>query len=123
MRFWRFFFGFAGLYNLVIGAGMLFGSHAIAAQLGLSAGAELYFIEFIGMMIAVFGVAYLRVAADPPAGRGLVFIGLLGKLGAAALTTAHQHDLPPSTVALGLSDIPFALLFLIFLLRGPREAR
>lgn len=123
MRFWRNFFAFSALYNVVIGLAMLLAAGQAAATMGLSPGAGVYFVQFAGALIATFGIAYALVAADPPAGRNIVFVGVIGKLAAVALTLAHQHDLPRSTVLLGMSDILFALVFLIFLLRGPRPVR
>ncbi len=123
MRFWRSFFAFSALYNVVIGLGMAAAAGQAAANMGLPPGVGVYFVQFVGALIATFGLGYALVAVDPPAGRAIVFVGLIGKLAAVALTLAHQHDLPASTVMLGLSDILFALVFLTFLLRGPRPVR
>lgn len=123
MGFWRNFFAFSALYNVLIGLGMVIGAGQAAANLGLPPGVGVYFVQFVGVLIAIFGAAYALVAADPPAGRNIVLVGVIGKLAAVALTLAHQHDLPASTVMLAMSDILFALVFLTFLLRGPRPVR
>ena len=121
MRLWRGFFGFAGFYNLLIGLGMVAASGAIAADMGLSPpGAGGYAIQFIGLMIAVFGLGYLLVAHNPIRHRGIVTIGVAGKIAAAALAILHRADLPVSTFYLSLTDLPFAAVFLIFLARAAK---
>ena len=64
MRFWRNFFAFSALYNVVIGLAMLLAAGQAAATMGLSPGAGVYFVQFAGALIAAkhpqFTTVHLR---------------------------------------------------------------
>jgi hypothetical protein len=76
----------------------------------------------VGLMIAVFGVGYAMVSAAPAKNRGIVWIGVIGKIGAAVLAAVQFNAgvIPFSTFLLGMGDLVFVALFALFLWRGPR---
>jgi hypothetical protein len=122
MTFWRGLFAFAAFVNLAVGGAMAAAPARVAEQLGVTGPGGPYAITMVGMMIAVFGVGYAIVARNPAGNRGIVWIGIVGKLGAAALAAMQYAAglIPTSTFALGMGDVVFAALFALFLWRGPR---
>lgn len=122
MSFWRGLFAFAATYNFAVGGAMLAAPGRAAEGLNISGAGGPFAIAMAGMLIAVFGVGYAMVARAPAANRSIVWIGLLGKLGAVTLATMQfaQKLIPLSTFALGMGDLAFAALFALFLWRGPR---
>src|SRR5262245_40907769 len=124
MNLWRGLFAFAALWNLAVGGAMLAAPARAAEGLGISGAAGPVAIAMSGMLIAVFGIGYAMVSAAPAANRGIVWIGLIGKIGAATLGTMQftAGIIPVSTFALGMGDLVFVAFFALFLWRGPRPA-
>jgi hypothetical protein len=124
MRFWRGLFAFAAIYNFAVGGAMLAAPGRAAEGLNITGAGGPFAIAMVGMLIAVFGVGYAIVARAPAANRGIVWIGLISKLGAAPLATMQfaLGLIPVSTFALGLGDLAFAALFAAFLWRGSQPA-
>lgn len=119
---WRVLFAVAALYNLAVGGAMLATPDALAAQLNVEGAGAAFALMMSGLLIAMFGVGYALVARDPAGNRGIVWIGMIGKIGAAALgTIQYQAGIVPfTTFALGMGDLVFVALFALFLWRGPR---
>lgn len=119
MKLWRVFFSIAAAVNLLMGAMMMAAPSRVAEQLGVAGSGGPYAIFMIGMMVAVFGLGYALTARRPAEHRGIVIIGAVGKLGAAALAAVQysQQIIPFSTFALGMGDLVFALGFGLFLWR------
>ena len=117
MRLRRLFFLAAALNNLIIGAMMLIGADAAAAQIGVSGPGAGYSVGFGGLLVAVFGVAYALVAYRPLPNRNLVAIGALGKAGAVVLASWHamHNHIPQSVYLLAMGDLVFVAIFCIFL--------
>src|SRR5579864_8464034 len=121
----RWLFGVSAATNLAVsGALLLFGSF-VARRLPLDpiVGTNVVLFNFAGMMIGVFGYAYVRVALDPDRFRPLIHVAAIGKLLAVAsaglpwLTGIVSARLP-----LVLSpDLAFAILFLDYLRRTTVE--
>lgn len=124
MTLWNALFSLAALVNLGVGGAMAATPREVAAQLGVLGPGAPYAITMVGMMIAVFGVGYAIVARDPARNRGIVWLGVIGKFGAAGLAALQyaQGLIPQTTFVLGMGDAVFAALFLLFLWRGPRAA-
>jgi hypothetical protein len=122
MNLWRVLFAFAAIWNLAVGGAMLAAPARAAEGLGISGAAGPFAIAMCGMLIAVFGVGYAMVAAQPAQNRGIVWIGLIGKIGAATLGALQYVAgiIPVSTFALGMGDLAFAAAFAAFLWLGPR---
>lgn len=124
MSFWRGFFAFAALYNFAVGGVMLAAPAQAAAQLNIAGAGGPFAIAMSGMLIAVFGIGYAMVAYAPARNRGIVWIGLIGKVGAAVLATMQytQGIIPAGTFALGMGDLAFVVLFALFLWRGSQPS-
>ncbi len=124
MKVWRGFFAFASVYNLGVGAIMAAAPERVAGQLGVTGPGGAYAIAMVGLLIAVFGVGYAMVSYAPSRNRGIVWIGLIGKLGAVTLGSMQYAAgiVPASTFALAMGDLAFAAMFALFLWRGPRLA-
>lgn len=122
MNLWRAFFAFAALFNIAAGGAMVAGPVRIGAQLGAEGAGAPYAVMMVGLLIAVFGLGYAIVARAPAQNRGIVWIGLASKLGAVALgwTQYDAGALPTSMLPLIGSDLMFAVLFALFLWRGPK---
>lgn len=122
VTFWRGLFGFAAFYNFAVGGAMLAAPERVCEQLNISGAGGPFAVAMAGMLIAVFGVGYAMVSAAPAKNRGIVWIGLIGKVGAAVLATIQFNAgiIPQSTFLLGIGDLVFVALFALFLWRGPR---
>lgn len=122
LTFWRGLFAFAAFYNLAVGGAMLAAPTRIAAQLGVSGTGAVYAMLMVGLMIAVFGVGYAIVSAAPGKNCGIVWMGAIGKIGAAVLAAVQFNAgvIPFNTFLLGMGDLVFVALFALFLWRGPR---
>lgn len=122
LTIWRGLFAFAAFWNLAVGGVMLAAPARVAEQLQISGPGGPFAVTMAGLLIAVFGIGYALVSAAPANNRGIVWLGVIGKLGAAALAALHFYagNLPFNTFALGMGDIAFAALFALFLWRGPR---
>jgi len=121
-RFWRGLFAFAAFYNLAVGGAMMAASARVATQLNIFGPGGAYAVMLAGLLIAVFGIGYAIVAAAPAKNRGIVWMGVIGKAGAAGLAAAQfsAGAIPFNTFLFGLGDLVFMLAFGLFLWRGPR---
>jgi hypothetical protein len=73
------------------------------------------------LCIAVFALAYLWIARDPPGHRDLIRLGLIGKPFVFLICLGHVlfgHAAPAMAVG-GLGDLVFAVLFWRYLGRHP----
>lgn len=118
---WRIIFGLAAVFNFIVGASLVFAPGQGVARLGIASAepALLALAQLAGAMIVVFGVGYAMVAQDPAGGRQVARLGVIGKLAAFALGTAHYlaGAFPAQAFYAGCGDLVFALLFLAFLVR------
>jgi len=117
----RWLFGIAGMFNLAVGFALLFARAKLAAMLRLDpvGGTGVVFANLTGMFVALFGVAYLRIAGDPAAYRPYIHLGAAGKLFAVVcVLVPWWMGAVPATLPIVVSaDLVFALLFLDFLRR------
>ncbi len=118
MRAVRPIFIAAALFNLFVGAAMM----AAPAWVGELAGspyhpAALLTVRTAGLLIAVFGIGYAFVAADPLRNRDLIRLGIIGKSSFIAFVAVACVDgaLPWRALLSVLADIVFVALFLISL--------
>jgi hypothetical protein len=107
----------AALNNLIIGGIMLFGADQAAARIGVMGPAAGYVVGFGGLLVAIFGVAYVLVAYRPLPNRNLVFVGALSKACAVVLASWHAlaGHIAQSTYQLAMGDLIFVLIFCVFL--------
>ena len=117
----RWLFRIAAAFNFAVAAGLLFLRPWLTPMLKLDppTGTNLVAVNVAGVMVATFGYAYARVAADPVRHRPYVTLGIVGKVLVVAgtlvpfLTGTIDWRLP----ALSGADVVFSILFLDFLRR------
>jgi hypothetical protein len=115
---WRVVFLASAMFNGAVGVGMTIDMSQYAIPAGLEAARyDPLYSPVLGWFILLFGFLYLAVWRDLD-NRAIVFVGMIGKLGAAALMwLAWARGLAPLSMAtLTIVDIFFALLFAAFLL-------
>lgn len=118
MRVWRGFFALAGLFNLAGGLWGFFHPLAPWVDAGMAPPRYPFAFQLLLLAVAILGVGYLIVASDPPAHRGLVWIGLLTKIAGAAMTwwAVADGQLPAAARWQPLVvDLPWAVGFALFL--------
>jgi hypothetical protein len=121
-RLWRAVFLTGAVFNWIVGASLMFDTAEFAASAGLEvARYDAFYSPAVGWFIVIFGFLYWAVWRDLE-NRAIVLIGMVGKLGAVALTwLAFARGLVPfSMAALTLIDVAFAALFATFLLTRRR---
>jgi hypothetical protein len=118
----RWLFGTAAFFNLLVGLNLVVLRHWVQTPLlplDLIAGTNLVLANLAGLLVASFGYAYARVAADPVTFRPYIHLGAIGKLLAVAGIVwpwwigAVSWKLP----ALVGIDLVYAVLFLDYLRR------
>ena len=117
----RWLFGISAATNVAVSGALLFFGSFVARGLALDpiVGTNVVLFNFAGMMIGLFGYAYVRVAMDPARFRPLIHVTALGKLLAFAsaalpwLTGITSSRLP----VLLSADVVFAVLFFDYLQR------
>jgi len=70
------------------------------------------------LAIAAFGFGYWMVVSNPVAYRGVVILGLIGKIGVVAIAFGHYFfvgDVNFNLASLTLGDVIFAVLFFRYL--------
>jgi len=119
MRFWRFFFAVAGLFNLLGGAIGLLDVGAGFERQGLPPPVYPFAFQILLGAVMILGIGYLMVAWNPARHRGIVWIGLLTKLDGFAFTTWAIWDgqLPRSAWWQPVvNDLVWAIGFAAFLI-------
>lgn len=67
------------------------------------------------MAIALFGYGYWMVSRDPVAHRGIIVLGIIGKLGVVSVMFAHYFfgtDMNLRQALLALVDLTYAVIFI-----------
>jgi hypothetical protein len=109
----------SGLYDLVIGAGLLLAPVTIAAWFGTPTPSPLLFPSVAGWLLVVIGIGYWQPYRRPDAHRAYLWImGPLLKGGGAALFVIDHfaRQSPPSFLLFALTDGTLALVTLWALL-------
>ena len=75
------------------------------------------------IVVLIFGIGYLIVAYDPPARKGIIFLGAMGKIVVGImfyylLAIDRVTLLPPLA---GTGDLIFTLYFVHYLVKGHQE--
>jgi hypothetical protein len=117
------FFAVAALFNIAVGAAMVIVPSRIAMHLNVDGLGAPYVVATVGLLIVAFGIGYGMVAQDPAHNRGVIWIGMIGKLGVAGLGALQfaAAIIPFRYLALGMTDVVFAGLFALFLWRTRRR--
>ena len=127
IRYSRWLFGSAATFNIAIGSVLLFFASWLGSLLHIdaSAGSAMVAVNLAGGFVALFGVAFALVAADPSTYRPYVLLGAVGKIMAVAIVAANCFfgAAPMSVLAIVSGDLVFAALFIDFLRRSGRSLR
>ena len=118
MVFWRRFFCFAGLFNLLGGAAGFFTYRSMFADAGLPSPLYHHPFQLIFILVMILGIGYLMVWRDPMGHRGIVWIGLLTKVAGffVSLHALRLGELPQSSALQPwIVDFPFVIAFGLFL--------
>src|SRR5262245_55584895 len=101
----RYLLRFAGCYNLLVALNLTVFYHEAFRTLGLEKPSLLLYVQLVGLLVGLFGVGYLIVAANPVENRNVLLLGFLSKLLGSVLGVGY--------VALGKLGMSF-LVLLIF---------
>jgi len=123
---WKKFFVVAGLWNFsFVLAAFLMPVFFIRLMYGIHT--DNFYIIYLNLAffvaVALFGIAYFMIAIDPPANTNLVILGIIGKT-AVAFTFYYLFAIGRISflaILAGTGDLLFALYFLHYLVKGPRE--
>ncbi len=121
-------FRLAAIFNFAVAAGLLLGRPVLTPLLRMdpASGTNAMLIDLAAALIAVFGYAYARVAADPQTYRPYIALGVIGKVLVVAVAAVHflAGSVAWPLPALASGDLLFAGLFLLYLRRSSlREVR
>lgn len=119
--FWKRFFLFCGIWNLlIVGLPMALAPSWMAATSGLElpSGSWL-FVRMAGLIIATFGVGYFMVSNDLDRHRSIVTLGLIGKIAVGLMFAIYwiNGGISFRAFVTGASDLLFAAFFWRFLSR------
>ncbi|MBU2552699.1 MAG: hypothetical protein KKB20_30075 [Proteobacteria bacterium] len=122
---WRVVFLIAALMNFVGAAGALWRpAQNIKLMYGLENSPDLllFLNRWLWWIVLLFGIGYLLIAWEPARFPGIVIMGAVGKaLFAANWIYLRAHGRATNLVLFPSAwDTVFALLFLIYLIGGPR---
>lgn len=114
----------SGLYDLIVGALLLFASDAVAAIFAVPPANPPIFANLVGLFLISIGVGYYLPWRDPVRHRGYMWV--MGPLlkGAGALIFVLDYlyrGSPASFLVFAASDGTLALLTLVALLRDGRR--
>jgi hypothetical protein len=120
---------FAGVFNLLAGAGMICLYHEGFQRLGVQKPGLILPVQVMGILVALFGVGYLLVAANPVENRNLLMLGFWSKALSSAVAMWYvcpwaAHPLPWwFAVVVFFADVIYLPPFYVILRRLYRMAR
>ncbi|HUO97361.1 MAG TPA: hypothetical protein VMU01_01755 [Rhizomicrobium sp.] len=113
MRWIKSLFVIAGIYDVVLGLGMLVASSQIA-HLASIALPDPGYVEFPALLVALFGIMFLHVAGNPAARRVLIPYGMGVKASYSGVVFWHQLTGSVAALWIPLAWADFAFLVLFF---------
>ena len=125
LKYWRWFFLLAAAHNILGGLMLLVRFDAVLAEMGFATASPRFLLQLLFISVIIFGVAYLVIALNPLASRGLVFIGLLSKLAGAMMSyrAMYRHELVADWTGPLIHDVVWAIGFGVFLVYArPRSS-
>lgn len=122
MRPWQALFAAAALSYIAVAAALLARPPRFAMHLGISGEGAPFVIAYIAVLLAAFGIGFAIAATAPHRYRGVVWAGMLAKLGLVGVATAHfaAEVIPFRYYVLATGEVLFAALFGVFLWRTRR---
>ena len=116
----------SGLYDLIVGALLLFASSTLAAVFGVPPASPPIFAELLGLFLIAVGVGYYLPWQDPDRYRGYMWVmgPLLKGGGAIAFALDYLYRASPASFLLfAASDGTLALVTLYALLTRQRSRK
>jgi hypothetical protein len=116
-RTWRWVFLAKAVWNCVVSVLFFFADDAIRAWLGAPAADPAYRSMFLALAFT-FGLGYWRVSRDLDGDRDIVWGGVIGQCSVFAVLANEvwvARRLPPTFLVMGVVDLVFAVLFMVFL--------
>lgn len=118
-KFYRGLWVVAGIFNVIGGLAIFIFADTVFGTIGKSTPVPpLYYQAWIAMF-ATIGIGYWIVALDLYKNRGMVIIGIIGKLAFASLcfynAIAYPGQIPPVLIGAAVADVTFVLFFWRFL--------
>ena len=116
---------FAGGYNLLVGINLCVFYHEMFKFFALPKPSLIMYVQLVGILVALFGVGYWRVAFRPIQNRDLLLLGFLSKLFGTLLGTGYVllGKMPPIfLVILIFSDLVYLPFFWLIIRRVYRIA-
>ena len=116
-------FWIAALYDFVIGAAFLVAPAAMFSRLGITPPNHWGYVNFAAGVVAIFGIAFAMVAANPVRHRNIIPLGMLLKVTYCATVFGHQlfGSIPSIWVWFAWADLAFLILFIAAWLTLPRS--
>jgi hypothetical protein len=108
-------FTIGGIYDALLGAAFLFCGAAIYHVTGVTPPNHFGYIQFPALLLIIFGVMFLRVAADPVKNRDLMLYGVALKASYSGVAFWHQlhGGIPTLFIPWAWADLVFLVLFLL----------
>jgi hypothetical protein len=106
-------FIFAGIYEVLLGAGFVFFSGAIFARAGVPLPNHMGYLHFPALLLLLFGILFFRVAGDPQGRRELIPYGMGLKVAYCSTVFWYQlhGGIPMLWIPWAWADLVFLLLF------------
>jgi len=109
----RVIFLVAALYDIILGLSFSLWFKTVYQWFEIELPNHPAYVQLPGLLIAVLGVGFLFVFADPQQNRNIAFLGVLMKLDFTGVAFGHWlvGSIPTIYVILAVCDAIFALLF------------
>jgi hypothetical protein len=106
-------FLFSGLYDAILGIAFVPFGAEVFRRAGVTPPNHMGYVAFPALLLIVFGVMFLRIAADPVRRRELIPYGMGLKLSYCSVVFWYQlhGGIPSLWVPFAWADIVFLLLF------------
>lgn len=110
----RWLFVLAGLYDFVLGVGALLFFRDVYAHYNITLPNHDGYVQWGAAVVAIFGLAFWMVAANPSRNRDIITLGILFKLAYAGVVLYHWFygSIPSIWVPFAWADLGFAALFI-----------
>jgi hypothetical protein len=107
-------FAIAGVYDGLLGAAFLFFGLDIYHYAGVTPPNHIGYIQFPALLLIIFGVMFLQVAANPFKNRDLMLYGAALKASYAGVVFGHDliSGIPRLWIPWAWADLAFLVLFL-----------
>ena len=111
----RVLFTIAGIYDAMLGAAFLFFGATIYHATGVTPPNHFGYIQFPALLLIIFGMMFLRVAADPIKNRDLMLYGVALKVSYSGVAFWHQlhGGIPTLFIPWAWADVVFLVLFVV----------